>query len=91
MECSRCHRANLGGMEHSDNMGEACSGIPRAPHMPCVADHADLVSGISTKWSELDFIGVQEVPAIGDGLGENAGYRLQLANCTCGSTLARKL
>lgn len=89
--CPRCHRANLAGVTHRTSLGEPCSQVPRAPTLRCVADHADLVSGISTKWDQLTPIGVQHVPGIDDELGENAAYDLELANCSCGSTLARRI
>jgi hypothetical protein len=48
--------------------------------------HAAIVAD-DTAWSALKPIGIQEVPAIDD----EPGYELELRNCPCRSTLARRV
>lgn len=54
--------------------------------MSCPIDH-DRVKTDDVSWSRLSYIGVQVVPAFENEPEE----RLELVNCSCGSTLARPL
>ena len=49
----------------------------------CPIDHVALKT--SPDWSMLRHIGVQKVESFGD----EPAYELELANCSCGTTLAR--
>lgn len=40
-------------------------------------------------WSSLPLHGVQDVPSIGHGV--KGGYSIELRNCSCGTTLGRKV
>lgn len=51
----------------------------------CVRDHA-LLKSDDTQWSQLKYIGIQHVR-----IPNQEPYALELRNCTCESTLARRV
>lgn len=56
------------------------------PPVKCERDHAAIKLD-ATAWNGLRRIGIQVV----DGTPDDPGWELELRNCECGTTLARKV